>query len=805
MSTQFALRTADGHEYAISGPTRIGREADCQIRYDDPAISRHHATVSIEQGVLVITDNNSANGVFMDGRRLQAGRVYRLRPGDRVRLGTTQIEFEVATAVMPQPVATAAPLPAPGMGRREPAQTTQVTSRPARPWLRLACAGLIGGVLLLGFVLLPLAYFLLGGRLPGILTPISTKVSVLSVSTPPPLLKPQAYAASNTELVSAVAKLNQSELDFIHAATASQAFLSQPARYAPRAAELDNKLCQVAADALHVAATADALSSTSVAQDGGSDNAGQIASHYTSIAQLSAAIVLDSQNLRDKLSNGLMTPLDAAQVIAGYGARLWNPAVTDPQTPGNPFTPHLSDPASIPSPQAIPADNPALAAQTNALAWIAVSGQKENKTFTLPPSSAPPVDRNDAELLAALTTAAGQQTDSKAASQVAAAIIEEGGGLDLTADQPTGGEIVAAFWSATAVTAPASSNSATPSRTLPAFPGGTANAVTQSSPSGDVISSAINIGNEMETTLAGQAPVKETQPLVSLTISNIVVKQVNKRPKETSSTFEADVSYEFDVQWQVNAKAPQFVLDCVSGNHFEITTAGGSQHISAKGLLILYPGAEDVYCYASHNGNTWGSASTRFLVGDADQATQRAVQVETDSVGLDLTLTAEAVGTASVQQTAVAATEAVVGTANAVATEVYGTQTAEFISTVTEIARETAQATPLASETPLPTPTFVPVVVETLSQPGNVFAVTTSVVLKSGRLYRICLSGSINLTTGPAKPSDMEHVNGIAVPLSGCVVLDGTNSVATISCGSGETDADNPGSFAIVVYDLGPS
>jgi len=87
-----------------------------------------------------------------------------------------------------------------------------------------------------------------------------------------------------------------------------------------------------------------------------------------------------------------------------------------------------------------------------------------------------------------------------------------------------------------------------------------------------------------------------------------------------------------------------------------------------------------------------------------------------------------------------------------------------------------------------------------------VFGVSTSVVLKPGHLYRICLSGTVYLTNPDRAvgPSDLDHVNGIKVPVSGCLVLEGNGAVATITCGSGEP-AEQPGGFAIQVYDLGPS
>jgi hypothetical protein len=432
--------------------------------------------------------------------------------------------------------------------------------------------------------------------------------------------------------------------------------------------------------------------------------------------------------------------------------------------------------------------------------WLAASPDKITEKYAVPnfdPASNGPPDPDTA---AKMETAEGQ-SDAQAARSTAAAMLARGT-LTNAASDPSTGEVVAAFFSSTAVSEP----NETPSKTVaqPVFPGGHASAVTKKGTPAQIIANEVDTNDPAAAILEGQLPVEASTPLVALTLSKINVNSVNKFQKG-ASTFEAEVFYEFDVTWSTTLVSPQFELDCVSGNHFDITASGGTQHLSAKGLLLLYPGVEDAYCYASHNGNTLGNASARFLVGDAAEATQRAIQVETDSVALDLTLTADAAGTLAVEQTARAATEAVLGTQHALETEVIGTQTAEFRATITEIARQTEGAVPAATETPSPTPTFEPVVVDSLFHPGNVFAVNTNVVLQPGRLYRFCFSGTMNLKSGPAKPSDVDHVNGIGVPISGCLVLEGTGAVATISCGQGEPDAEDPGGFAITVTDLGPS
>ena len=141
------------------------------------------------------------------------------------------------------------------------------------------------------------------------------------------------------------------------------------------------------------------------------------------------------------------------------------------------------------------------------------------------------------------------------------------------------------------------------------------------------------------------------------------------------------------------------------------------------------------------------------------------------------------------------------------ATEVYGTQTAEFKLTAAAFETQRAQPPP-PTAVPTFTPTFTPKVIDQVFHAGDVFAVTTKVVLARGRLYRFTFSGKVNLInpTQSVTASQLpEHVNGVTVPASGIVVLEGTGSVATISCGRGEPDPHDPGGYSIVVEDLGPA
>ncbi len=797
MDKKFALRASGGREYPISGFTRIGRNADCLIRFTDPAVSSHHASVWVVQDGLWLSDNNSTNGVFVNGQQITPGQGHLLQPGDRIHLGDSHIEMEVLGG-SPRPVSVAGTQV--NRTGSQPARPPQAAAQPARRLTPIACATMLGCLFVFGLVVLSSSFFFLGGDiarfLPG-------QVKVLTISTPQPLLEPQQYAATAQALAQAVAQLNQSELAFIQAAKGvtgslprvSLARLTFPL---PATASLDQPLRQVAADAFRVATLADSLSQTMAAQDGGSQQAGQMASQYTSISHLGAALVIDAQGLREGLARGSITQEAAANLVAEYGARLWNPSVTDPTKPGNPFTAYLSDPSSVPVAQLLSKNSPLQTAQqlgADLSSWVAASSEEIKKKFAIPDLST----IEDALLVADLLTPEGQ-ADGTAAKQAAAAIIQPGG-ANPSGTQPGGGQVTATFASAMTVGA-TDQPETTPSRNVMTFPKGPVTII--SDPSSNDIISNLFTDNGNGPTLVAQTPVEKTTPLINLTISNLSITAINKRAKDNFNTFEADVTYEFDVKWDTNLATPQFELDCVSGNHFNISTASGSQRISAKGLLILYPGSEDAYCYASRNGNTWGSASVHFLVGDSAEATKRAIQVETDSVSLDLTLTADAQGTLAVQKANAAATQTSIAIENAVSTEVYGTQTAEFAALITEIARQTRDApTPVDTETPLPTATFAPVLVDSFFHPGDVHTVVGKVRLQRGRLYRICLSGTMYITTGPVYPSDVDYVNGIKVPLSGCVVIEGDGAVTTVSCSKG-VPAEDPGGFAVQVFDLGP-
>lgn len=65
------------------GEIKLGKLDTNEITYNSPFISRHHATITVRQGNLTIIDENSANGLFINGRRITEGDLF---PGDCISI-----------------------------------------------------------------------------------------------------------------------------------------------------------------------------------------------------------------------------------------------------------------------------------------------------------------------------------------------------------------------------------------------------------------------------------------------------------------------------------------------------------------------------------------------------------------------------------------------------------------------------------------------------------------------------------------------------------------------------------------------
>ena len=154
-----------GRVVELSKSMLIGRDPGSTLPLNDDQASRHHASISVEQGVAVIEDLGSTNGTYVDGQLL--GGRERLRAGARVQIGNTVIEhaalleptaartavtqFEQRTRARPIPPAPAVSAAAPPAAPVPPAtaQAPPVPPAPApspapvRAWNGIEVYGLI--------------------------------------------------------------------------------------------------------------------------------------------------------------------------------------------------------------------------------------------------------------------------------------------------------------------------------------------------------------------------------------------------------------------------------------------------------------------------------------------------------------------------------------------------------------------------------------------------------------------------------------------------------------------------------------
>ncbi|HVT45054.1 MAG TPA: FHA domain-containing protein [Thermoanaerobaculia bacterium] len=73
------------------GRNLIGRELDCVIIIDSPAVSRYHAVIEVRGSVAILEDLGSKNGTFLDKRRIDAP--SELHDRDEIEIGRALLRF----------------------------------------------------------------------------------------------------------------------------------------------------------------------------------------------------------------------------------------------------------------------------------------------------------------------------------------------------------------------------------------------------------------------------------------------------------------------------------------------------------------------------------------------------------------------------------------------------------------------------------------------------------------------------------------------------------------------------------------
>jgi pSer/pThr/pTyr-binding forkhead associated (FHA) protein len=104
-----------GKVYAMVGTLSVGRSAESDICIASDEISRQHARVQSSAGGIVVEDLGSANGTFINDKRIHTATV--LNPGDEVRFDTVRFLLMAPAQEAQQAAAAARPVPAPPSAR----------------------------------------------------------------------------------------------------------------------------------------------------------------------------------------------------------------------------------------------------------------------------------------------------------------------------------------------------------------------------------------------------------------------------------------------------------------------------------------------------------------------------------------------------------------------------------------------------------------------------------------------------------------------------------------------------------------
>ena len=84
-----------GQAYPVRAATcTIGRHQGCTVVLSSITVSRQHVTISRQGNLFYVVDNQSSNGVYLNGQKIPPGQSCPLRSGDMLRLGEFLLLFK---------------------------------------------------------------------------------------------------------------------------------------------------------------------------------------------------------------------------------------------------------------------------------------------------------------------------------------------------------------------------------------------------------------------------------------------------------------------------------------------------------------------------------------------------------------------------------------------------------------------------------------------------------------------------------------------------------------------------------------
>ncbi len=92
------IRTPDGSLQKVVDGTSfsIGRAPDCVLSIPHAGISRLHVLVTIKRGEVYLMDQESSNGTFINGTKVEPKRLIHIKPSDEIKLGLSEVFMQFA-------------------------------------------------------------------------------------------------------------------------------------------------------------------------------------------------------------------------------------------------------------------------------------------------------------------------------------------------------------------------------------------------------------------------------------------------------------------------------------------------------------------------------------------------------------------------------------------------------------------------------------------------------------------------------------------------------------------------------------
>jgi pSer/pThr/pTyr-binding forkhead associated (FHA) protein len=92
------IKTPEGSLQKVVDGTSfsIGRAPDCVLSIPNAGISRLHALVTIKRGEIYLTDQESSNGTFLNGTKIEPKRLIHVKATDEIKLGLSDVILQLA-------------------------------------------------------------------------------------------------------------------------------------------------------------------------------------------------------------------------------------------------------------------------------------------------------------------------------------------------------------------------------------------------------------------------------------------------------------------------------------------------------------------------------------------------------------------------------------------------------------------------------------------------------------------------------------------------------------------------------------